>query len=268
MSCTRLAVGVLLFCGGVTAGCAGKGSGKKDAAGDAVVSPDGPPGTGGAFVSQTGGTVGATVGTGGTSALGGSGGPATGGTTSGTGGTDVSEGGRGGNALGGRGGAANGGTTGGGGTSTGGTGTGCCGLGQPCPQGYSCAGNSDELFNRLGRCEPTPPSGSCYNDIDCPQDGLCRSAVTCPCDAECFAANQPGTCEAVGEACCHANEDCTAGQRCIGFGTFTKGRCMTAPGSTGCYTNGDCSTGRFCYLAQVCACGANCATQSGFCAIE
>jgi hypothetical protein len=120
----------------------------------------------------------------------------------------------------------------------------------------------------LGTCEPTPADGSCYNDIDCPQDGLCRSAVTCACNAQCFAANRPGTCERVGEPCCHVPEDCPDGQRCIGAGVLTKGRCMTAPSGSGCHTNGDCRTGLFCYGAKICPCGTNCPTQLGSCAIE
>jgi hypothetical protein len=273
--CGRFAYGALLGFAVLTAGCGS--SGKKGVASDAASWPDGPQAAGGTTATQSGGATSATSGTGGMGASGGTGGrstvdgtggAATGGTTSGTGGTDVSGGGRGGSALGGSGGAASGGTPGGGGTRTGGTGTGCCGSDAPCPQGYSCAGSIDQLNSRLGRCEPTPPSGSCWNDIDCPQDGLCRSAVTCACDAECFAANQPGTCQAAGELCCRVYEDCTDGKHCVGAYVFTKGRCLAAPSDTRCYTNGDCPTGRFCYNATICPCGTNCPSQSGFCAIE
>jgi hypothetical protein len=248
---TVLAFGALLGLVGFKVGCAGKDNSKRDAAGDAngALTPDSPNATGGAMVSYSGGATGTASGTGGSSAQGGAG--------------DAS-------VTGGGGVGATGGSMGGGGNSAGGTRgvPGCCGFGADCPQGYSCAGSSDNLTSRLGRCEPTPANGNCYNDLDCPQDGLCRSAVTCACDAECFAANQPGTCLPAGENCCHVNADCADGKICIGALGFTKGRCMTAPSSSQCYSNGDCQVGHFCYLMKICVCGSNCTTVPGWCAIE
>jgi hypothetical protein len=245
------AFGALFGLVGFTAGCAGKGNGKPDAAGDTngALTPDGPNATGGTMVSYSGGATGTASGTGGSGAQGGTGGASV------TGGGGVGT---------------TGGTMGGGGTSAGGTGIVpvCCGFGADCPKGYSCAGSSDELTSRLGRCEATPANGNCYNDLDCPQDGLCRSAVTCACDAECFAANQPGTCLPTGEACCQVNADCADGERCIGALGFTKGRCMTAPNSSQCYSNADCSVSHFCYRMKICACGTNCSTVLSWCAIE
>ncbi len=236
---------------GLTAGCAGKGNSKADDAGDTnkEFTPDSPKATGGMMASYSGGAAGTASGTGGTGAQGGMDGASV------TGGGGVGT---------------TGGTMGAGGTADGGTGIvpACCGFGADCPQGYSCAGNPDDLTSRLGRCEPTPASDNCYNDLDCPQDALCVSAVTCACDAECFAANQPGTCLPTGEACCQVNADCADGGRCIGALGFTKGRCVTAPSSSQCYTNGDCLVGHFCYLMKICACGSNCTASPGVCAIE
>ena len=270
-------VGVLFL------GCGDSGSGQSS------TPPSGGSPSGGTTATQTGGTVTATGGlpntggvistggltpTGGVSSTGGvtstGGVSATGGTTP-TGGTTTPTGGttRTGGTTTPTGGAT-GGTPGGASTSTGGSAVpgGCCGIDLSCPSGYSCAGNTDQLSSKLGRCEPTPVNGGCYNDVDCPQDGLCRSAVTCACDADCSAANQPGTCERVGEPCCHAQGDCAEGELCVGVGAFVKGRCMTAPSSNQCYTIGNCPTGHYCYGAETCHCGANCPTLPGNCRID
>jgi hypothetical protein len=264
-SAVILALGVFLGFGVVAASCGGQASRKMDAAGDAsqAVAPDGPQGTGGATTSPSGGTTGGDQpGTGGsvvsgdTGSTGGVKGSGTGGMT-GTGGMKET-----------------GGMTGTGGTSTVGTGggtgtaTGCCGVDRTCSSGYSCAGSVEQLLANQGACELTPPTGGCYNDVDCPQDGLCRSAVICACNSECFTASLPGTCEQVGEPCCHTAEDCTDGQQCVGTGVYIKGRCMAPPNSGQCYTSADCSTGRFCKGAKTCPCGTNCAVQPGSCAID
>jgi hypothetical protein len=175
--------------------------------------------------------------------------------------------------AGGAGGAQTGGTTGAGGAATGGTGTvpGCCGVDRYCPTGYSCAGNVDQLLANMGRCEPTPIDGGCYNDSECPKDGLCRSAVTCACNAECFVANRPGTCQPAGEPCCQFTQDCADGQHCEGGDTYVKGRCLAppSPGGNQCYSNGDCpGAGHFCYLATTCRCGSDCTERLGYCAVN
>ena len=155
----------------------------------------------------------------------------------------------------------NGGSTGDGG---GGAATGCCGVDLACPAGQSCAGSSSVLADTVGECQPTPSAGSCWNDLDCPTDGLCLGAASCVCGTGCSSGGNPGTCDSMGEPCCHVESDCTSGQLCVGAGAFTKGRCVDLPPDGQCYYDEDCAPGT-CETEMICSCGANCVTAPGIC---
>ncbi|MBW2458994.1 MAG: hypothetical protein JRI68_31130 [Deltaproteobacteria bacterium] len=155
-------------------------------------------------------------------------------------------------------------TTASGGGAGGGFATGCCGVELPCPTGQSCSGSSSALADGVGECQPAPSEGSCWNDLDCPTDGICLGQASCVCGDGCTPSATPGTCQPMGEPCCHEEDDCTAGDLCVGAGAFTKGRCVAPLEDGECFGDDDCSAGT-CETEQICPCGANCITAPGIC---
>lgn len=96
----------------------------------------------------------------------------------------------------------------------------------------------------------------CWQDSDC-QYGMCIGAFVCPCGSDCHDEDQPGTCMAPtpspSPACC--TNDLACGD--YAYSPCVNGVCkLPVPGA--CWKNEECPAGQTCVGASVCPCGALC----------
>jgi hypothetical protein len=105
------------------------------------------------------------------------------------------------------------------------------------------------------RCYPTPETGRCYAQDDCPGVTTCIGAYVCPCgDTSCLIPTTAGICTGA-EVCCSDASDCAVTQLCV------EGReCVPAPAGGGCYLDEHCGMGRVCQGAALCECDGLCPT--------
>ncbi|MBK9000003.1 MAG: hypothetical protein IPM35_30160 [Myxococcales bacterium] len=158
----------------------------------------------------------------------------------------------------GTGGSAGGGGSGGFGGSTGGTGGGpvCCGTDADC----GSAGDADDgapapVECVEGVCKLVPPSFKCWQDSDCPY-GMCMGGSVCPCGYDCHQADQLGNCMAPTPApapCC--TNDMACGDET--YAPCVNGVCKV-PVLGACWKDDECPAGQSCVGASVCPCGADC----------
>ncbi|MEZ4226077.1 MAG: hypothetical protein R3B13_34340 [Polyangiaceae bacterium] len=123
---------------------------------------------------------------------------------------------------------------------------GCCATDQDCPKDPK-----QPLTCVAGNCEPVPPSGQCWSDLDC-NGGTCGGACICPCGVICACGGQMGWCTSTVPACCTGHAACGSGAVCA------NNVCKKSEPPY-CWHDVECPAGQKCLGASVCPCGAACA---------
>lgn len=130
----------------------------------------------------------------------------------------------------------------------------CCGAAAACPEGYTCGGGD----KGQGTCKSAPASGKCWSAANCPKGVACVGASQCPCNALCGQIDLPGQCQGGPVGCCAKDQDCGAGERCVGNGAGNSGVCKPVPAWGGCWDGNDCTPTQKCMGGAVCPCDADC----------
>ena len=143
----------------------------------------------------------------------------------------------------------------------------CCSSDGDCPAGLVCAG-LDSQPDSEGVCREPAPGDDCWTDSECPDGMVCEGALSLWCGVH-GPPERLGTCVRSNLPCCSSDDDCRAGQLCVG-GDDGQGRCFYPAASELCWADGECSSGTVCWDARICPCGANCLLpdQQGVCLAE
>ena len=128
----------------------------------------------------------------------------------------------------------------------------CDGAPQCCSKDTDCTTKPNvPLTCVAGNCEQVPPSGQCWTDADC-NGGTCGGACICPCGAVCACGGQMGWCTSVIPACCTSSAACGPGAVCA------NSVCKKSEPPY-CWADEECPAGQKCVGANVCPCNALCA---------
>ena len=119
-------------------------------------------------------------------------------------------------------------------------GSGCCEDDSDCIGGDVCA---NQVCKGL-------VGNKCWRDEDCGSGLECVGESICPCGSDCVEADAMGSCFQAGLNCCVSDLDCSFGYACLGEA------CVEVAGEMGCWGNEDCEAGEAC-VGAVPPCGCN-----------